>query len=112
MTYSENVFLVNILGYDQPRVSVDGSPLPNTRKIRTTLLPNYEYPAKDLNAIFYAFGQYSSHDATEHRPLQTTGDFENIDYLPVFKLKWETTWIIYVHALLLDQHLSKACADS
>lgn len=57
---------------------MDGSPLPNTRKIRTTLLPNYEYRAKELNAIFYAFGQYSSHDASEHRPLQSTGDFKHI----------------------------------
>ncbi|KAK7576091.1 hypothetical protein V9T40_012377 [Parthenolecanium corni] len=56
-------------GYDQPRVSVLGNPLPNSRKLRTSLLPNNEFRDSEINALFYAFGKYSSHDPSEHRPL-------------------------------------------
>lgn len=65
-------------GFEKPKVSVDGSPLPSSRLIRTTLFPNREYRDEELNALFYSFGQYNNHDASRMKPIKADSKITNL----------------------------------
>ncbi|KAK7576086.1 hypothetical protein V9T40_012372 [Parthenolecanium corni] len=59
-------------GISKFRKSIDGSPLPSARVIRSTLILDKPTPSKGLNIFFYAFGQFVDHDVTLSRMIESS----------------------------------------
>lgn len=56
------------------RKSVDGSPLPLPRVIRTKLLENKKVLDDKFNILFYGFGQWLDHDVTHALDIPSDGN--------------------------------------
>lgn len=51
-------------GINEPRVSVDGSPLPSARDVSLVLAPDRNQPNKRYTLMVMQFGQFIDHDLT------------------------------------------------
>jgi peroxidase len=51
-------------GINEPRVSVDGNPLPSAREVSVVLAPDRDEPNRRYTLLVMQFGQFIDHDLT------------------------------------------------
>ncbi|KAL1438784.1 hypothetical protein MTO96_047713 [Rhipicephalus appendiculatus] len=65
-------------GVSSPRVAVDGSPLPNARKISYTVHPNVSNPATNITHMVMQLGQFIDHDFALAPLMPDPGEIVNL----------------------------------
>ena len=63
-------------GLSEPRVSVDGSPLPSAREVSLSLAPDKNQPNRRYTLMVMQLGQFIDHDLTH--TASTRSGFERI----------------------------------
>lgn len=69
--------IYDFIGVDQPRKSVSGRELPNSRHIRTTLFQDLDRPAPKHSLYAMQFGQTIAHD-TEFALPKRSSEFHGV----------------------------------